>query len=276
MASSTITSARVLPPSLSPSQVATIGAVTGTSRGTTLTGGSANTKGAWVELSAATPIAASGFTLNLNRPAVVEGCYMVDVGIGAGGAEQVILSNIAIDLGSPNPGDAVFVPLAIAAGTRVAARMQADGGSATLQAQIFLHAGSFVSYIGLTRATTYGADTATSSGTQLPFGTANTKGAYAQLTAATTNPIRQLLLLMGLRSAAITTSASALIDVAVGAAASEVVIVENVSVFGSSNGDKYQPISVLIPISVNSGQRLTARAQYDQNAPLDVIVIGFD
>lgn len=255
-------------------QLETAGAVTASSRGTQMTCGAANTKGSYAELIASTSFAATGFTLILSRPSTA-GLYMMDVAIGGAGSESVILANFAIDIGATNPTVSCLIPLAIASGSRVAVRAQSSAAAPTLDAEIILHRGGLIGGVSYSTATTYGADTATSSGTALANGGANTKGAYSQLSASVTGPIGALILLCGLRNTPIANATSALIDVATGGAGAETVRISNVATHGDTLIDRYFPEAYIFPIDIAAGTRLAARAQYSTNEPLDAIVIGF-
>lgn len=101
-------------------------------------GGTINTKGAWSELTASTTRSARFLWLALgNQINTVrsEGFFLIDVGVGAGGSEQVILPNLrAAGLAGPD-GMGPFVigplPVMIPSGVRVAARAQCSINDAT-------------------------------------------------------------------------------------------------------------------------------------------------
>jgi hypothetical protein len=113
--------------------VASIGAITSGSVGTQVTSSStANTKGSWVQLTSGTPQDADWIDVGLNGFGVGPGvCAAVDIGIGPSGSEQVLLNNLVCYWNSgPGPSFPHFyLPLAIPAGTRVAARSQDNAGS---------------------------------------------------------------------------------------------------------------------------------------------------
>lgn len=266
------------PTGLGGSYATAVGVDTSTSRGTAVTcSGSTNTKGSYAQLTASTPIDADGFDFVFMRPSAA-GMYMYDVAIGAGGSEQIILANICFDTLSQTDGESVFIPLPIKAGTRVAVRSQhSTTASATSDVALVLYAGGFAASMRMGRATTYGADTATSSGTALAWsGSANTKGSWVELSSAVDAPIRFALALMGMRNTSISTTSASLIDFGVGAAASEIAVAENIPTFGDANLDRHHPRFHHLPISVKSGARLAARQQNSVNYTIDVIVIGFD
>lgn len=243
----------------------------------------ANTKGSWVQVSASAPFDACGFYLQFGGFGVASQDVLLDIGVGAAASEQVILSNLPISVGSGFVAAQAspFVPLAIKAGQRIAARTQSSDASGGVEVGLQLCAGDFFSQIGLGRATTYGANTADSGGVSVdPGAVANTKGAWSQITASTTNPIRYMLICVGSQNNAVITSSNNLLDVGVGAAASEQVIVDDISLVGNGGPDLYEPGIVGRAVSVAAGQRLAARKQCsitDATDRLnDIVIIGFD
>lgn len=252
-----------------------IGAVTATSRGTTVTGGAANTKGLYTQLSASTPAAAEGFTLVLAR--AVGDNYMLDVALGAAAAEVDILSNLTFEAGLEGGTFSVFIPLPIPAGSRVSVRTQNQAGAIDLDVTMILHSWTPYSLLGLTTATTYGATTASTTGVTLTYsGSPNTKNAtWQQLSASTTGVTKLLLFMCGLRGSAVAADTSALIDIGVGAAASEVAIVENISTAIGSDTDLWFPQAFLLPVDIPAGSRLAARQQIASDQAISAMAIGF-
>lgn len=243
-----------------------------------------NVKGSYLQLVASCPFDAAGFFLHFagsNNTNTFDA--LVDLAVGAAASEQVILENFLISVsGFFGAKTHVFIPLRIKAGERIAARMQATTGGATLGVGVQLVAGDFFSELGLGRATTYGAVTADSGGTQVdPGATAHTKGSWTQIVASLTNPIRYLVVCFGSRNNGVyDNSANSLTDIGVGAAASEQVLVDDLHsvVFGAT--DLHDPGAFARFVSAAAGQRLAARCQSgvtDANDRLrDYVVIGFD
>lgn len=111
----------------------------GSSRGVAVDpGGSANTKGSWAQLTASTPVdvaalfAVIGFNNHVARATTDQ--HLLDIGIGAGGSEFVLVPNLFYGWSTTwdGPNDVFFQPFAasIPSGTRVAARAQCDGTAA--------------------------------------------------------------------------------------------------------------------------------------------------
>lgn len=230
---------------------------------------SIHTKGAWIELDSASDIDAHGIIVYIESADDARR-FLVDIGIGAGGSEQLIINNLHVD---PR-GFCVHAfpfPISIPVGTRIAARCQSTVGSAGCRVALTLLSHGFLGGVKPNVVTTYGAATGTTGGTQIdPGATANTKGAYSELTAATTAPIRELLVSVGNRSNTALALAGYLLDIAIGAAASEQVIIPNLPITAGSLSNEFAP-HVFPPLSVNipTGTRLSARAQSTTNNATD-------
>jgi hypothetical protein len=97
-------------------------------------GGSANTKGAWSEITSGISRSAKGIMLGVgdNSDPVRAGYpwWNIDVGIGAAGSEQVIVSDFMINAHSTQgcfrPKCSPFLPIMLPAGTRIAVRGQTN------------------------------------------------------------------------------------------------------------------------------------------------------
>jgi len=263
----------------------TVGAVTAASTGTLMTGGAANTKGAYAEVVASTAFDAHGLLVSLSNGSSSYLDYLTDVAVGASGSETIIAENLYAGSGDgAQTIDACgyLLPISIPAGTRLSARVQSSGASATLRILIILLGEGFITPPGLGRITTYGASTADSGGTQIdPGGTAHTKGAYSEIVASTTNPIRQLTIAMGNQANVLRTTALWLADLAVGAAGAEQVLIENIMLNCGGSVDLIQP-QIFPPLGVNipAGTRLAARAQCSiidvTDRLIDIFVYGVD
>lgn len=102
-------------------------------------GGAAHTKSGWQEVTAATtaPAKALWVTMGYRANGVIGGVqlHMIDIGIGAGGSEAVLVNDLASRANSsadyPVPSWFGLFPVDIAAGTRIAARAQSSTTDAT-------------------------------------------------------------------------------------------------------------------------------------------------
>lgn len=116
-------------------RIETLGAATADSGGTSIDpGGTANTKGAWVELSASTSFDYQGFALGIgsqNNGAPGTFAWLVDVGIGGAGSEQVVIPNLILRDRGGISGSHEWFDCPIPGGSRVAGRAQCNGTDAT-------------------------------------------------------------------------------------------------------------------------------------------------
>lgn len=99
---------------------------------TTCVAGSANVKGAWVQAIAATTYECNMLSLQ-GRFQNPRGQFILDVAIGAGGSEVVILKDLAIGRDIDfNAMNKIQIPIRIPKGVRVACRVQSDTAAAQL------------------------------------------------------------------------------------------------------------------------------------------------
>lgn len=259
----------------------TIAESTAASRGTALTApGSNNTKGAYAQLVAASAFAASGLIVTIGHGNVIHDS-LVDIAVGAASSEVVVAANLLCSTREKS-SSIYMLPIPIPAGSRISARYQTSNISSTaIYANVTLIAQPFLPGSPLGRLTAYGVTTADSGGTAVdPGGTANTKGSYSQITSSTTNRIRALLIGLGVAANATVTAAEGLLDIAVGAAASEQIVIPDLWIRYSDqehmSPQVYGPFLVNIP----AGTRLAARAQCSitdaTDRLFDVVVYGLD
>jgi hypothetical protein len=238
-------------------------------RGTQVTGGgTANTKGSWTQIAAATSAdihflsafidVQDAFGSSAAQP------FLVDIGIGAAGSEIALIPNLLWS----NPGQggrqmvSVALPIFIPAGTRISARCQSN---AAFQNWVY------VSVTGYDAAFTEGrsycgvdalnANAATSSGTQLSGTTANTFGAWTQIVASAAKEYAGLFMLWD-DSTQNGNQISFVYDVGIGASGSEIAVLPKLRISGGSLGAG--ACGVFHPIRIPSGSRLAAR--YEGNA----------
>jgi hypothetical protein len=244
---------------------------------------SANTKGTYVELTASSTNDASLIYVELVPLGATSADYLFDVAVGAAASEQVILENLIacrVTAATGRLGAHYMFPVSIPAGTRVAARCQDTTGGQGTRVSALLMSQSFLPSRPLGIVTTYGANTADSGGTQVdPGGTANTYGAFSEITSSTTRPTRMLYVGFGNQVNAARTNCSWRVDLAVGAGGSEQDIIESILVSGDAPSDSLSPMCAgPFPVSIPSGTRIAANARCDTNDAtdrlLDVVLYG--
>lgn len=233
-----------------------------------------NVKGAYSQLVASTPQDAYGLLIQIQGSST--GDHLIDIAIGAAASEQIIAANIvhARQIGNTRRGSYALIPGFIPSGTRLSAREQCStGGANALIAIILLPAIGPFSLANLTRMTNYGGNTTTSGGVSIqPGGTINTKGAYSQISSSTTNPMRWAVLMFGNQANAAranTANNSWTVDVAIGSAGNETIIVPDVFIGAGAADSVVVPILVSIPTNIPSGTRVAVRAQCTINDATD-------
>lgn len=241
-----------------------------TSNGTTITSGAANTKGSYTQLVASTGHDAVGMIVMLSN-FVAGGTELgVDIAVGGAGSEQVIISNIMLQDDHATIVNPYF-PVNVPAGSRISARCQSTNASDTCNVGVVVFDGEFTCAEGYT-VDNYGFLTASSHGTVVdPGATANTKGAWAQLTASTTADIHGLLI--GIDSAGVTGSVGTrntmLLDIGIGASGSEQVLIPNLILIHQQNAgainSTWPDYFQMIPVQIPSGTRIAARCQSGLN-----------
>lgn len=225
----------------------------------------ANQKGNWTEIIASLPYDAV-LTLRVTVCSNNNYDYLIDVGVGAAGSEIVAVENLIFC----NPvtvtngmGYSVYIPLIFPSGTRISLRTQSTtANKACYFAMTAVFAGGFGQYQLCKVSTTYGANTADSGGTQIdPGGSAGTDGNWSQLTAATTRLTRAFFLMFGNILNAARTDYLWSVEIGIGAAGSEQIIVDSFKLYASAYNDIILPqVSPVFPINIPAGTRLAARA----------------
>jgi hypothetical protein len=245
-----------------------IGTVTASSTGTTLTSNAtAGVKGSYVQLIASTAADACWLAVQMRSDSSV-GSAALDVAVGAGGSEVIIANNLwAQDATSQEEVVSYLFPVSIPKGTRVAARV-ASGTSAgpAFFVTVQLFDGAFTQIEGAAGLDSLGVTVSTMTATQLTSGAANTKGSFAQLIASTARDYMGLFLVFDNNGISGTPSGTThfLVDLAIGAAASEKVIIPNVQAYWQfANTVEYKPAGPIGPywIPIPAGTRISARCQ---------------
>jgi hypothetical protein len=246
----------------------------------TTSGGSANTKGSWYTL--VSGLTAAGAWVNLKTSGTVfagqDTSTIVDLAIGGSGSETVVAENLLIG----NRGNrGTLFPLHLPAGATLRVRTASISASRSWVIGADIYAGEPDSGLSVPgRIVTYGASAGSSSGTSVtPSGTAGTKGAWAQLVAATDAPIHALMI-MAQNSGIAMNGGTHSVDIAVGGSGSETIVVPGWQVATDAN-ERIDPQSPeFLPLSLNipAGVRLAARCSNDNSSsavPIELAVYGF-
>jgi hypothetical protein len=245
--------------------LANAGADTTASAGTAVTSNaSANTKGSYSQLIASTANDACGLLVT-SGPSSTTGRWSVDIAIGGAGSEVIVAADLMFNFsgsGLAQSAMTCFVPLNIPAGTRIAARAQCQNASSpTLKVSAQLINSGFDGLGGLSASDTYGFVAASTKGTTVdPGAVANTKGSWTQLVSSCNRDIKALGICFDGGGGGGGSNQS-LVDIGVGAAASEQILIPNIQQV-SSNTVNYSPYGMIIfPCSIPAATRIAARAQ---------------
>lgn len=244
------------------------GVVAASSRFTSVSnGGTANTKGSWVQLDASTTFDVDAVLVHLQADALsVIYSSLVDIGIGAAASEQVIVPDIQFssDQWCGRAASPILLPCKIPAGSRIAARHACSDANIGIFIGVHLiNTGMAAMYPPGGKIVNYGATAADSGGIGIdPGATANTKGSWTQITASTNEDLRGVVIMIGNQNISKGVDAVALIDIGIGAAASEQIIIPDYAIGSDPNAELYLPLfSPILPCHIPAGSRIAARAQ---------------
>lgn len=253
-----------------PGIVESFGAVTGTSTGTAITTASI------AQLAAATNFDYDAININAVG-ANITADTSIDIYLGASGSEYALIDKLRLTKASSNPqGLSALLPLAVPRGSRISAK--AFGG--TLNTIIQGIGFGTVGDRGYKRAVSMGI-TSNFGVTVDPGGTANTLSSWVQITASAPNNFNALMVAIGngQRSVASNT-ASWLVDIAIGAAGSEQVIIKQLFAMSMGNTTFFITPNFFgpFPCNIPAGTRIAARAQCNTNGAtsrqIDVSLYG--
>lgn len=262
-------------------QPATSQAVEATSlpwSGTATASATPHTAGSWVELVAATSADVYGLIVGISAGMLVSGTAtsgLLDIGVGAAASEVVVVPNLNVGYSTGTGHPFMHVPVFIPRGSRVAMRLRALITVDTVGIRV-VPVGSTGTRRPSSSILALGANEAASQGVALTApGSINTKGAWTEITAATTEPFRALMLAVGGNGDTDIPNANVLIDIGVGAAGSEVVVVGNLYV-NQASSEVNQVISTgPWEVNVPAGSRVACRYQGSSLLGLlDAIVYG--
>jgi hypothetical protein len=164
---------------------------------------------------------------------------LLDIGIGGAGSEVAIASDLAVGfaVSGTSAGIGFSFPLRIPRGARVSARTQAAVSADTASVSITLmHAPGFVAPLAVDAI---GTSTVSSSATQVA-GTS-----YVQITAATAQAYRMLVLVPSAPATGSFTATGPTLTLGVGASAAEVAVARALAGYSSSENLTTPPASVL-------------------------------
>jgi hypothetical protein len=216
-----------------------------------------NTKGAWTQLEAAT---AQDHGMLVIQPDDVQvsatnTSTLLDIGVGAAGAELVILPNV--NMGGWGHGTLFSAPLFIPEGSRVAVRI-----ASVIASKAFSMRVNFIPCPTMADAAqfceTWGASTATSQGTTLTTpSVAGTKTAWQQISAGITRDTSWIA--WSLANAGTNISANkGGFDIGYGGAGAEQPLVQDAR-WEQLGTEQFRPCHFVVPCNLPAGTRLAVR-----------------
>lgn len=235
---------------------------------------SANTKGSWTEIVTASTFNASAITVYV-QSARGTGDYLFDIGIGASGSEQVLFSNLSVSLGCPSCEEsfsfALRLPVAIPSGTRISARAQGTNTTSYRKVRLGIGLDSSNASSG-GNLITIGANTTDSGGVEIdPGGVADTKGSWIEISSATSEDIKKVFFCFGNKENTSFRNGRWKIDIGIGAAASEQVIIPDIPMIADTQGSLalLPNPSLMYNIYIPAGTRIAVRAACDDTGATD-------
>ena len=232
---------------------------------------SAHTKGAWTQMVASTAANADVLILNvLSALGNTNTAALIDVGIGASGAETVVIPNLAVGGADGNGFWYITLPVKIPAGSRLAARSQSvrTGGvnvgvRAVLQLSAkYDDAPTSVDVIGTSTGTSEGVATVTD----------NT---YVELTSSSSQAYSAVVLVPSVTTTS-SGNATPVVDLATGASGSETVVASHRCLVSSSEFCYWRNPAPLAGYAVGpfpSGTRFAVKVSA-QAGNLDFCLVG--
>lgn len=225
---------------------------------------STHTKTAYTEIITSTLRPAAGFLLAGFGASA--GGFLIDLAVGAAGSEKILLANLLHDLPvAPGPHmTPAFFPLAIPAGSRIAARIQQSVASINWQFWLMLISEGALHPYGYSKSETLGALTATTRGTAYDTGAvASTKNGWVEIAASTTIAARLIYLVLGNQNrTSLSATANNYLDIGVGAGGSEKIVVPDIIFRGEASSDRVRPsLFGPFPVDIASGSRIAINAQ---------------
>lgn len=235
--------------------------------GTSLSPGN-NTKGSYSELIASTGIATKNIWICLHKDGTGDTQdYLVDIATGAVSSEVIVLQDLYLSVKSGRVCIVGPFPLVVAAGTRISARAETTNTTGTESVAVSaIVTDADIPVLTSTSVDTEGAGPGSSGqkGTTIDFGDngANTKSSYVEVVASAPSNAELMYLVFGRNGNNALTSGTFLVDIAIGAAASEVVEIPDILMATTGATDEMGPLIVgPFPCADMQSSRVAIRGQ---------------
>jgi hypothetical protein len=189
----------------------------------------------------------------------------IDIGIGPSGSEVVIAPDLwFVGSAGPNASITYTLPVAIPAGTRIAARCNGPIGNATYYLNLILLDSNFMADpSGSNRMKAFTADAANGRGVAQASGGFNSKGSWVTL--GTTDEKAKGFMVVHTPQAWFGVDMSMLIDIGIGAAGSEQILVADNHCIGYASSGWSPMIFGPFWIPLPSGTRVSLRKAQNYN-----------
>lgn len=247
------------------------------SKGIVFSGTTTGVKSSYSEITPSTPWDADGFYLFFGPDLLGTNTqtFRIDIAAGGAGNEIPIIWDIPM-IARRGAGNVAFFPINVPAGTRLTARCAtyqeaANPRGATVALTLMPRTYTASNMNRNNIAVTYGFDANVIFGSDIdPGGTANTYGAYTQITASTAHPIRQLIMFCNQHNNASTSAAKFRLQLAVGANGSEQTLIPDIALGNLTGSDGIVPTVVgPIPVKIPSETRVAVRAMCNITSVVD-------
>lgn len=218
-------------------------------------------KGTYAQVVASSAFAAGGLLVHVG-PTTTNAPWALDLAVGGSGSERIIFPDYMFG-GQTRLPHGFYAPCAVSSGSRIAARVTSSGSGLSTRIYVTLLAPSpfgfpadagNVAYLGPTpsSATTYGTLITPGNGTF---------SSWVQLSSSTPFDAKAIMVNTHSGEDTAPTASTFQWQIGVGAAASEVVIVDKVVAFAGGASDSEGPgPSYWMPCQIPAGQRVSARA----------------
>ena len=245
---------------------------------------SPNMKGDWARIVNLPTFDAQGLKITFRQSVTAsdERKYLVDLGIGSSNSIAILCHNVLFQYGGTGQQVGRFdLPVTVPKSTEIWVRGQSQvSGTANIRVSVGYFSSGFQYPSALGAATTtYGVTVDSTAGTQIdPGAIVDTKGAYFEISSTITSDIKYAVVCVGNQANQADANMQILLDIAIGAAGSEVSVISDLLYSKNTAADDMSPPMTGVPVSIPAGARLSARAMSDiTNAVdrlFDVAVIG--
>lgn len=232
--------------------------------------GGANVKGTYVTVVSAALFGATAMEVWL-RAASNGQRTLVDLAIGAAGSEVVVVPNLLLDYSRQNVPFHILLPVAIASGTQVRARMQTYLGAGSARVGVGLYSQGFLASQPGAMVDAYGLTVSSTNATPVdPGSTIATKGAWTEITPGLLRAAIGLFVTIG--NSGFTTMPAAdrwLMDVGIGAGGAEQTLIPDILLFAEVTGDNVVPgVTPPYMVTLPTSTRIALRMASTTNSPV--------